>query len=77
MRDLQHLADASRNLGLGRFADSQAHGNVVVDRHVREQGVVLENDSHRTAFHGQGDDILAINPDFTPVRLLESGDHSQ
>ena len=43
--ELEQLVHALRDLGLGALADLQAEGDVVVDRHVLERGVVLEDEA--------------------------------
>ena len=75
--DPQHLVDAIFVLSLWNVLHLEPERDVVVDRHVREQGVLLEDHVDRSAVRGQRCAVLALQQDPPFVRHLEPGDHPQ
>ena len=73
----ERIGDACRALCLGHLAHHQAVGHVVTDRHVREQGVILEHRVHVAIERGHGRHVLAVHQDPAFARQLEAGDHPQ
>ena len=59
------------------LADHQSVGDVLGHRHVREQGVVLEDRVHVALVRRQTRDIGPAEQDPALGRLLEPGDHAQ
>ena len=55
----------------------QPEGDVLVDREVREEGVVLEDRVHVPLVRRQPGDVLALELDQARRRLLEPADHPQ
>jgi hypothetical protein len=51
--------------------------DVVVDRHVREEGVLLEDHVHGPAVRGHRRDVVSLQHDPALVRPLEARDHAQ
>ncbi len=77
VHDLQQLLHPLRDFRLRHFADAGADGDVVVDGHVRKQGVVLEDEPHRPPLHGQMPHLLSGDIDFPLVRRFETGEDAQ
>ena len=67
----------SRALGLGDLADDQPVADVVADRHVREERVVLEDRVDVTVERRDGRDVGAVEQDPALGRQLEAGDHPE
>ena len=55
----------------------QAKGDVLQDRHVREERILLKDSVHRPLVGGQVLDLLAIEHDLALGHRLETGDHAQ
>ena len=55
----------------------QAVGDVVTDRHVREERVILEDGVHVALERRHTGDVAAVEQDATGGRPLEAGDHAQ
>jgi len=78
--ELQHvgrLADAPVDLGLRHLVVAEAEGKVVVHRHVRVQGVRLEDHGDVA---GAGRDVVdhtVADEDAAARDLLQSGEHAQ
>ena len=71
------LADPALGSRPCRPCAAGAEGDVVGDRHVREQGVVLEDRVHVAPVGRDLGDVLALEADLPRRRLLEAGDHAQ
>ncbi len=69
--------DAAPDLGLRRAARAQAEGDVVEDRHVRIERVVLEDHRHVALARIELVDRLVADRDLAGGDLLEAGDHAQ
>ncbi|OPZ52338.1 MAG: hypothetical protein BWY91_02355 [bacterium ADurb.BinA028] len=63
--------------GLVDLADAQGVGDVVTDRHVREEGVVLEDHGHVAVPRRHLRDVALADVDPTARRDLEPGDRAQ
>jgi hypothetical protein len=73
----QRLLGAPRRRRTLHAAIPQRKADILAHRHVREEGVVLEDEAdvaalRRQAFHG-----LALEQDAPPRRLLEAAEHHQ
>ena len=75
--ELEHLGDALLDLGVVDVRPAQAEGDVLVDRQVREQGVVLEDRVDVPLVGRQPGDVLALEFDQPRGRRLEPADHPQ
>ena len=64
-------------LGARHALHLQPERDVVVDRHVREERVLLEDHVHRAPVGDDVGHVLALQQDPTLVGHLEAGDHSQ
>ena len=73
-KDFVHLG---LNLVLGYLAVLKAEGHIVPDRHVGENGVVLEYHAHISLVGGDVVDDLAVNLDFAALNGIESYNHAQ
>ena len=73
----QHLADAALDLAVLDLLAAQAEGDVLVDREVREEGVVLEDGVDVPPVRRQPGHVLAVQLDQAGRRLLEAADHAQ
>jgi hypothetical protein len=70
----KEFVDPLFNLSFRYVADAGAGGDIVVNRLVREQGVVLENESDGPFLDGQVSYVFAGNENFSGVHPLKSGD---
>ncbi len=77
LHELQELPDALGDLRLGALTDLQAEGDVVVDRHVLEGGVVLEDEADTTLLWPPYGDVLPVDEDAAELGRLEPGDDPQ
>ena len=73
----QRLVDAFRALLAVDLLDHQAVRDVVADRHVREQRVVLEHRVDVALERRHVRDVAAVEQDAAGGRQLEAGDHAQ
>ena len=71
------MIDLARDLILGQVVHLQAEGDVLCHRHVREEGVGLEDRVNATLPHRDGVDALTAQHDLPGVRRLEAGDAAQ
>src|SRR5690606_40365087 len=55
----------------------QAVTDILGDRHMRKQGIVLKDGVDLASVWRLAGDILAVEEDATFVRILEAGDHAQ
>ena len=69
--------DATVDVSLGHFAQLQAEGHVVVNRHMRIQGVALEHHRDIAILRGNMVDQLVVDVQFTLGDILQTGDHAQ
>src|SRR5207245_7569074 len=74
--DLEHALHAFADLSLGKPPHLQAEGDVLEDRHVRPDGVALEDEGHPPAL-GRNDAARAgeqavVGPDLSRVRSEEA-----
>jgi hypothetical protein len=74
---LQHLQHALADLVLGHAVLAQAEGDVLLDRHVREERVGLEHHVDRPLVGRGSGQIGAVQNDLARGRLLETGQHAQ
>src|SRR5205085_3394756 len=75
--DLQDVVDSFAMLLPRHPLDLQSEGDVVVDRHVREERVVLEDQIHRPAVRRDRGDVSSLQENPSLVRSLEARDHAQ
>ena len=75
--DSQQVVHTVVVLRLRHALDLEPEGDVVVDGHVRKQGVLLEDHVHRAAVRGHGRDVAPLEHDAALVGHLEAGDHAQ
>ena len=73
----ERLGHPRGTLRLGDLADHQPVRDVVADRHVREQGVVLEDRVDVAVERRDRGHVLAVEQDPAGGRQLEAGDHPQ
>ena len=73
----RRLVDAALDLGLGRLAQLQAEGHVVVHGHVRVQRVALEDHGDVAVLGGDVVDDPVADGERALGDLLEAGDHAQ
>ena len=69
--------DALVDVGLGDPAQFQPEGHVVVDAHVRVEGVILEDHGDVPVFGRDGVDQPVADVDVSVGDFFESGDHPQ
>ncbi len=75
--DIEELEHPLAALAARHPLQLQPEGDVVVDRHVREERVLLEDHVDRPAVRRDGGDVLPLQDDATLVRRLEAGDHPE
>ena len=75
--DAKHVHHARPMLLPRNAFHLQPEHDVVVDRHVREEGVLLKHHVHRTAVREHGRHVFALEEDATLVGPLEAGDHAE
>ena len=74
---LEQLVDPCFDLGLGKLPHLQAERDVLADRHVAEQRVVLEDEPDAPLLHRQLRRVLAGQLDAAGVGRLQPGDDPQ
>lgn len=65
------------NLGAGTVLHLQAETDVLVDGHVREEGVRLKHHVDRPFVRRDAAHVQAVDEDLAAARFLESGEHAQ
>ncbi len=75
--ELEHLGDALLDVGVGNLPAPKPERDVVVDREVRKQGVVLEDRVDVALVGGEPGHVLALELDPALRRLLEAADHPE
>ena len=75
--DPQHRRDPLLVLALRDSLHPQAERHVVVDRHVREERVLLEDHVDPAIVGLDVGDVLSVQADAARIRGLEPGDHPQ
>jgi hypothetical protein len=70
----EHLLDALRYLGALPVLMAKAVGDILLNRHVRKQRVVLKQEADIALVWFVTTDISAVDADRSRIRLLESGD---
>jgi hypothetical protein len=73
----ERLGHPPAALVAGDLLDLQPVGHVLADRHVREQGVVLEDGVHVALVRRQAAHVAAAELDPAVVGMLEAGDQPQ
>jgi hypothetical protein len=73
----EHFLDAAVDLVLRRVGDLEAEGDVVVYRHVREEGIGMEDHADVALVQLERALILAGDRQRTCARGFEAGDHAQ
>ena len=74
---LRHLSSLPLALVLRHAAEFQAERDVLLDRHVRIQGVVLEHHRDVPLLGRKVGDLLVVDPDLPGGDFLEPGEHAQ
>ena len=77
MHQPHHIGDAAHTPLLLPAEIFEAKGDVLLQRHVREQRIVLEDGVDAAPVRRQSLDIGAAQTNFARCRLLEAGDHPQ
>ena len=75
--ELEHLGHAALELALRDALPLEPEGDVVLDRHVREERVALEDGVHVPLVRREADHVLVAEEDAALGRLLETADHAQ
>ena len=70
------MRDAARDLGAGKAADLQAERQVLVDAHMGEERVALEDHRHIPPLRGHVVNALAIHQDVAGGGSLQPRDHA-
>ena len=72
-----HFADAAVDIGFIHLVYAQAEGDIFINAHRREQGIILEHHADIAFFHRHVGDILALNDHAALGGLDEAGDGAQ
>ena len=75
--DVEELEHPLAALAARHPLQLQPERDVVVDRHVRKERVLLEDHVDRAAVRRDGGDVLSLQEDATLVGHLEAGDHPE
>ncbi len=75
--ELEHVGDALLDLGVVDVGAAKTERDVLVDRQVREEGVVLEDRVDVPLVGRQPGDVLALELDEARCRGLEPADHPE
>src|SRR5204862_7314352 len=75
--ELEELAYPPRDLRLRSLADLQAERDVLLDGHVLERRVLLEDEADVALLGGQRGRIRPLDADRPRVRVLQARDHPQ
>ncbi len=77
LEDLRRFGHAPVDLISGLFCQAQAEGHILVDRHMRVQGVVLKDHGHIPVFRREIVDPAVADQDIAGIGALESRDHPE
>ncbi len=81
LHQAEQLLDLGRDGGLGRaavaVAHAQAEGDVLGDRHMAEQGVLLEHETDAALLGRLGQPAFAVDLDVAAVGIIETGENAQ
>jgi hypothetical protein len=77
VNERERRAHTARDVLLRRRAHAQRKGDVPLDRHVREQGVVLEHEADVAVVGLPAGEVLALKLDRAGGRILEPCHHHQ
>ena len=75
--ELEHRDYGRIDFRLGLAQHFEPEGDVLADRHVWEQRVILEYGVHRPLVGGQPGNIFAVKEDLASGRKVEAGDQAQ
>ena len=75
--EAEHAAHALLDFVLRAALQPQAEGDVVPERQVREERVVLEDRVHAALVRRHGGHVLAVEENAARVRPFEAGQHAQ
>jgi hypothetical protein len=75
--ELEHLADALRQLGVRDLVLPEPEGDVLLDGHVREQRIRLEHHVDGPLVRRNRSHVDAVDVDPARGRTLEPGEHAQ
>lgn len=76
-KDTHQFLHTIINVGSPPLLDAKTKGDVVVNRHRSEQGVILEDEPDVALLNRDVIDPDAANEDIAFIGLFESGDHPQ
>ncbi|GAQ68276.1 hypothetical protein SsS58_08735 [Streptomyces scabiei] len=76
-RDLQRLPHPAADLVLRNAPQGEREGDVLTDRHVREEQVLLEDEPQAPLLRREAGDVPAADGDGAGVGFAEPGDHHQ
>ncbi len=77
LHHVEGLGHPRRDLRLGDALLPQSVGDVLTDRHVREERVVLEHRVHIALVRRNTLHVLTTDPNVSGIGLLEPGQHAQ
>ena len=73
MGDLQKLINVFGDIDFSMSADAGPDRDIIVNGHVRKQGVILKDQPNGSLFNRQGADILSLNGNGSAIGSFESG----
>jgi hypothetical protein len=75
--ELKSVSHNRPNVLAGLMAELEAEGNVVIDSHVRPEGVALKDHCRGTLLWGKADDALSIDKNIALIRRDKATNHAQ
>ena len=77
LHQAEHFFDPRIDFIGRQFVLFQTECDVLLNRHMREEGVALEHHVDRTLIGGEGGNILAVQDDAAFTRGFHAGQHAQ
>ena len=77
MHQAQHLCHARGDFGFRQFVLLQAEGDVLLNGHVREQGIGLEHHVYGPLVRRHAGEVYPIQHDLPGGRLFKACQHTQ
>ncbi len=77
LHQVEHLGDPGLDVGVRNLLTAEAEGDVLVDRQVGKESVVLEDRVDVPLVRREPGDVAALELDLTRGRLLEPADHPE
>ena len=77
LHELEELRDPLGDLSCRALANRKRETDILCDRHVREQSVILKDEADIALPEGATGDVLAVEREPSTLGCFETGDHAQ